>query len=102
MQRLTKYRLVVGVLALASVGLGTYSFMLQHSASDLRFRASQAQERAQASERKLADRDATIERLKHQVASTGTDQSTMKVAIGAFARQAEVCEALKQQLHVKE
>lgn len=102
MQRLTKYRLVVGTLAVTTAGLATYSYMLQHSSADLRASASQARDRVQEAEKKVADRDAAIERLKHQIANAGTDESTMRVAIGAFARQAEVCEAAKQQLHVKE
>lgn len=102
MQRLTKYRLLVGTLAGATVGLSSYSYLLQHSAADLRTSASQAQEHAQASEKKVANLNATIARLRHQIATSGTDQSTMRVAIGAFARQAEVCEAVKQQLRIEE
>lgn len=102
MQRLTKYRLLVCTFALTTVALATYSTLLQRSTADLRAGATEAQKLAVASEKKVADRDATIERLKHDVAATGTDQSNMKVALGAFARQAEVCEAVKQQLHIKE
>lgn len=102
MQRLTKYRILVGTFAVATAGLATFSVMLHNSSKDLRASASQAQDRERATEKQLADRDATIERLKHQIATSGNDQSTMRVAIGAFAHQAEVCEAVKQQLHVKE
>ena len=102
MQRLTKYRILVGTFAVATAGLAAFSVMLQKGSTDARASATQAQDRARATEKQLADRDATIERLKHQIATSGTDQSTMRVAIGAFARQAEACEVVKQQIHVQE
>ncbi len=102
MQRLTKYRLLVGTFAVATVALATCSVLLQRTAADLRSEAAEARSRAAASETKVAERDQTIDRLKHTVSTSGADQSTLRGAIGAFAHQAEACEALKQAMHVKE
>jgi len=102
MQRLTKYRLLVCTFALATVALATSSVLLQRSATQLREDATAAQKRAADSDKKVAERDVTIDRLKHDAATGGTAQTNLRVAIGAFARQAEVCEAVKQKLNIKE
>ncbi len=102
MQRLTKYRLLVCTFALATVALATYSVLLQRSSAQLRGDADDAQKHATESDRKLTDMTRLVEKLKHDAAIGGAADSNMRVAIGAFARQAEVCEAVKQQLHIKD
>ena len=102
MQRLTKYRFLVCAFAVASVGLAAYCVVLKRTAASLRSEVTQAQARVTAGDVKLADRDRLIVRLKRDAAPSGTDQSNPQTAVRAFARQAEVCESVKQQLHIKE
>ena len=102
MQRVTKYRLMITVLGLAVIGLATYGVMLQRDDTQLRDQAAIDKKHASDSENKLSEAKRVIDGFRSEAAGRTVAQSTMQQALAAFSRQAEACQAVKQQLHIQE
>lgn len=102
MQRLTKYRLVVFALTLVTVGAVTYSVLLHLSQADLRDEAARSSQRAAESEKKLAQREAIIARMKIDATDTMSSASACRQTAAAFAHQIEVCQGIQQQSNFTE
>jgi uncharacterized protein HemX len=102
MQRVTKYRLMIAVLGLAVIGLATYGFMLQRDDTQLRDQAAKDKQHTSESETKLSEAKRVIDAFKSEASGRTAAQSTMQQAVAAFSRQAEACQAVKQQLHIQE
>ena len=102
MQLKTKYRLTIGALSVAVVGLGTYSALLHAQGAQLRSETALASQHADESAKKVREREGTITKLEDQARGHQAEQTTMRQAVAAFSRQADACFAVKQQLHIKE
>ena len=102
MQRVTKYRLTIAALGLAVIGLATYGVMLQRAEELMRDQAAKDKQHASESETRLSEAKRVIDGFKSDATGRTAAQSTMQQAVAAFSRQAEACQAIKQQLHVQE
>ena len=102
MQRVTKYRLTIAALGLAVIGLATYGAMLKQDDNRTRDQAAKDKQHASESETKLAEAKRVIDGFKSEASGRTAAQTTMQQAVAAFSRQAEACQAIKQQLHVQE
>ena len=102
MQRVTKYRLTIAALGLAVIGLATYGGVLQRDDTQLRDQAAKDKQHAAESETNLSEAKRVIAGFKIEAASRTAAQSTMQQAVASFSRQAEACQAVKQQLHIQE
>ena len=99
MQRQTKYRLAIGTLAITTTALAAFGVAMSRQCVQLRDDAAQAAQRASDGAKKLL---AAEQAMKTQAATHQAELAPLRQALAAFSHQAEVCTALKQQLHLKE
>ena len=102
MQRLTKFRLLVGALCIACATASGYAFVAHSSAVQLRADLASANHRAAESASKAASASERAARLERQLGDGSYDRSQTASVIAAFSTQALACEAVKQHLHIKE
>lgn len=102
MQRLTKYRVLVAALAVASGVSAGYAFVAHSGAEELRSELASANRSAADSAARAAKADDKLARLEQQVPQGTDEQAKTAMVIAAFSTQAAACEAVKHQLHVKE
>ena len=93
---------MVAALGLAVIGIGTYGAMLQQNDTQLREQSAREKQHASERETKLLEARSVIEVLRSEAAGRTAAHSTMQQAVAAFSRQAEACQAVKQQLHIQE
>jgi len=102
MQRLTKFRLLIGALSIGCATTSGYAFVAHQSAAQLQADLATANQRAAQSAGKAASAAERAARLEHQLTAGSVDQTRTSSVIAAFSTQALACEAIKQQLHLKE
>jgi len=102
MQRLTKFRLAIGTLSIGCVATAAYAVSVHRDAIRLEAEVARAEHRASESASKAASAVARASLLEHELQDGSAERSQSSSVIAAFANQAVACEAVKQQLHIKE
>lgn len=102
MQKATKYRLTIAALGLAVIGLTTYVALQHRADAQLHDQAAADKRHAAESESKFEQAKRALDGFKAEAVDRTTRYSTMQQAVAAFSRQAEACQAIKQQFHVQE
>ena len=101
MQRLTKYRLLVGTCALVAVFAVVYAFATQRGTNELRAQLASETRKAAESSARAASAAAVAAQLQKKLEARGDDSKSSAV-ISAFATQAAACLTVKDQLHIKD
>ncbi len=102
MQRLTKFRLLIGALSISCVATASYAIVAHRAAAHLEADLADANHRAAESASKAASAVARSAALERELHDGVAERSRSSSVIAAFANQAVACEAVKQQLNIKE